>query len=142
MISVEISPGEAYDRMCILIIKRNKIKDHDKLCIINQQYHMLEKEITDYINNDVDFSDLCMSDVSELLAELIRVNTIIWNVEDIVRECESKGDFGQEFVKAARTVYHTNDARHRAKKEIDRLFKSELSEQKEHTIYEKDITIG
>jgi hypothetical protein len=123
---VEISNGELLDKFSILEIKMGNITDPDKLTNIENEYKELTSDCTDLLRN---------STISSLYAELKSINQKLWTVEDDIRECERRKDFGQEFISLAREVYFTNDERARAKKEINLASGSSLVEEKSYQAY-------
>ena len=123
---VEISNGELLDKFSILEIKMGNITDPAKLTNIENEYKELTSDCTDLLRN---------STISSLYAELKSVNQKLWTVEDDIRECERRKDFGPEFVSLAREVYFTNDERARVKKEINLASGSSLIEEKSYQAY-------
>ena len=123
---VEISNGELLDKFSILEIKMGNIADPAKLANIENEYKELTSDCTDLLRN---------STISSLYAELKSINQKLWVVEDDIRECERRKDFGQEFISLAREVYFTNDERARVKKEINLASGSSLVEEKSYQAY-------
>lgn len=123
---VEISNGELLDKFSILEIKMGNITDPSKLVNIENEYRELTNDCTDLLRN---------SSISLLYSELKSINQKLWNVEDDIRECERRKDFGQEFISLAREVYFTNDERARVKKEINLASGSSLVEEKSYQAY-------
>jgi hypothetical protein len=123
---VEISNGELLDKFSILEIKMGNITDPSKLINVENEYRELSNECTDLLRN---------SSISTLYSELKSINQRLWTVEDDIRECERRKDFGQEFVSLAREVYFTNDERARVKKEINLASGSSLVEEKSYQAY-------
>ena len=123
---VEISNGELLDKFSILEIKMGNITDPAKLTNIENEYKELTSDCTDLLRN---------STISSLYAELKSINQKLWVVEDDIRECERRKDFGQGFISLAREVYFTNDERARAKKEINLASGSSLVEEKSYQAY-------
>jgi hypothetical protein len=123
---VEISNGELLDKFSILEIKMGHITDPSKLINVENEYRELSNECTDLLRN---------SSISTLYSELKSINQRLWTVEDDIRECERRKDFGQEFVSLAREVYFTNDERARVKKEINLASGSSLVEEKSYQAY-------
>jgi len=123
---VEISNGELLDKFSILEIKMGNISDPSKLTNIENEYRELISDCTDLLRN---------STISSLYAELKSINQKLWIVEDDIRECERRKDFGQEFISLAREVYFTNDERARVKKEINLASGSSLVEEKSYQAY-------
>ena len=120
---IEISIGEAFDRLSILKIKSEKIKEESKITNVIKEYFYLQNllnEELDVTEDDKDFK------------RLLNVNLKLWDVEDKLRECEEKGDFTNEFIKLARAVYYLNDARAIIKKEINLSYGSEFVEEKSY----------
>jgi hypothetical protein len=123
---VEISNGELLDKFSILEIKMGNITDPDKLTNIENEYKELTSDCIDLLRD---------STISSLYAELKSINQKLWTVEDDIRECERRKDFGQEFISLAREVYFTNDERARVKKEINLASGSSLVEEKSYQAY-------
>jgi len=123
---VEISNGELLDKLSILEIKMGNITDPSKLTNIENEYRELTSDCTDLLRD---------STISSLYAELKSINQKLWIVEDDIRECERRKDFGQEFISLAREVYFTNDERARVKKEINLASGSSLVEEKSYQAY-------
>ena len=123
---VEISNGELLDKFSILEIKMGNITDPSKLTNVENEYRELTSDCTDLLRN---------SAISSLYAELKSVNQRLWIIEDDIRECERRKDFGQEFISLAREVYFTNDDRARVKKEINLASGSSLVEEKSYQVY-------
>ena len=123
---VEISNGELLDKFSILEIKMGNITDPAKLTNIENEYKELTSDCTDLLRN---------STISSLYAELKSINQKLWIVEDDIRECERRKDFGPEFISLAREVYFTNDERARVKKEINLASGSSLIEEKSYQAY-------
>jgi hypothetical protein len=123
---VEISNGELLDKFSILEIKMGNITDPSKLVNIENEYKELTSDCTDLLRD---------STISSLYAELKSINQKLWVVEDDIRECERRKDFGQEFISLAREVYFTNDERARVKKEINLASGSSLVEEKSYQAY-------
>jgi hypothetical protein len=123
---VEISNGELLDKFSILEIKMGNITDPAKLANVENEYKELTSDCTDLLRD---------STISSLYAELKSINQKLWVVEDDIRECERRKDFGQEFISLAREVYFTNDERARVKKEINLASGSSLVEEKSYQAY-------
>lgn len=123
---VEISNGELLDKFSILEIKMGNITDPSKLVNIENEYRELTSDCTDLLRN---------SAISSLYADLKSINQKLWIVEDDIRECERRKDFGPEFISLAREVYFTNDNRARVKKEINLASGSSLVEEKSYRAY-------
>jgi hypothetical protein len=102
------------------------ITDPSKLINVENEYRELTNDCTDLLRN---------SSISTLYSELKSINQRLWTVEDDIRECERRKDFGQEFVSLAREVYFTNDERARVKKEINLASGSSLVEEKSYQAY-------
>lgn len=123
---VEISNGELLDKFSILEIKMGNISDPSKLINIQNEYRELTNDCTNLLRN---------SSINSLYSELKSINQKLWVVEDDIRECERKKDFGDEFISLAREVYFTNDERARVKKEINLASGSSLIEEKSYQDY-------
>lgn len=123
-LTIEASPGEAADKLTILRIKQDRIRDAGKLAHVGREAEML----------DAALAPLRASHpaILPLIADLRRVNEALWDVEDSLRLHEARGDFGAEFVRLARSVYETNDRRARIKAEINAILGSDIAEQKSY----------
>ena len=126
-IHVDIAPGELIDKLTILEIKLEKIKDERKLANIRSEYADLMRVFRSSI---VETSRL-----TTLIAELKRINAALWEIEDHIRDQERAGTFGQAFVDLARSVYRTNDLRAATKREINELLNSAIIEEKSYSSY-------
>ena len=126
-ISSEISAGELLDKMSILEIKMDKIKDTNGLNEINKEYSILKLAKDTHI----EFSD----EIKKLYAEIKKINLKLWNIEDQIRICEKKKDFGENFINLARSVYLNNDKRSKIKSEINKLLGSNIKEIKQYADY-------
>ena len=126
-ISSEISAGELLDKMSILEIKMDKIKDADGLNEVNKEYSIL-KQVRD---SHIEFSE----EIKKLYADIKKINLKLWNIEDEIRICEKKKDFGDNFINLARNVYLNNDKRSKIKSEINKLLSSNIKEIKQYADY-------
>tara|TARA_B100000579_G_C22567324_1_gene727275 strand:+ start:410 stop:802 length:393 start_codon:yes stop_codon:yes gene_type:complete len=124
----EISVGELLDKISILEIKLDMVKNEDKKKEIKKEYDILKKIQIDSVKLDGEINDLFKS--------LKKVNMTMWEIEDKVRICEKNKDFGQNFIDLARGVYFNNDKRSRIKLEINKKLKSNITEIKEYVDYE------
>ena len=124
--NIKISIGEALDRLSILEIKMIKIKDEVKLANIKKEH--------DYLKELID-NELSFDRVESYYRELFRINHSLWIIEDELRVLELNHDFGNEFIKLARSVYFTNDERAEVKKKINIDEKSEFIEEKSYINY-------
>lgn len=118
---IEVSIGEIVDKLTILRLKKLNITESNKLININKEY--------DYLYEIV-FHKLKIE--TEDFNSLFSLNKILWDVEDKIREKESKKDFDQDFIEMARTVYITNDQRFNLKKKINIKYNSSFVEEKSH----------
>ena len=118
--TIEVSFGEVLDKISILAIKLNQIKDEKKLKNIQKEF----SSISGIIPHDA-FSD-------PLYFELCKVNQTLWKVEDKLREHEQLNNFNEDFINLARSVYVLNDRRAALKKEINIKYNSELIEEKSY----------
>ena len=126
-ILTEISAGELLDKISILEIKLNKIKDKENLQEINKEYISL---------NDTKKSHLEITpDIQNLINQLKDVNIKLWSIEDEKRICEKNKDFGKKFIELARNVYINNDRRAKIKSKINKLLGSNIKEVKEYANY-------
>jgi len=125
-VNVPISIGELWDKYTILLIKKEKIKDEQKISYVLSEIKCLDSlmNLYSYKNND-------------LFIKLQKVNLELWDIEDNLRIKEKEKLFDNEFIELARSVYYTNDKRAEIKKEINILFNSQIHEVKEYVDYTK-----
>ena len=126
-ILVEVSIGELLDKISILEIKLEKIKDPQKLKFITNEHSILKNQL----DNNVESNEK----LSELFQSLKEINTRLWKIEDDKRQCEKDKDFGEKFIKLSRDVHFLNDDRAQIKLEINNLTGSTIKEIKEYTSY-------
>jgi len=126
-IEVEVSFGEFLDKIKILEIKRERIKDADKLININKELELLR---TTWENNPKS-----KIDISVELKNLKSINEKLWVIEDDIRDKERNKKFDQSFTELARSVYFSNDERARIKRIINEKLGSNLIEEKSYTDY-------
>ena len=100
-ILVEVSVGELLDKISILEIKKEKIKDPEKLKFINDEYEVLKNQLNQNVKSDEKLNDLFNS--------LKDINSKLWVIEDDKRLCEKNSDFGEKFIKLSRDVHFLND---------------------------------
>ena len=126
-ILVEVSVGELLDKISILEIKSNKIKDPKKLNFINDEYKILKDQLNSNIKD--------YSEIESLYNSLKEINLKLWVIEDDKRLCEKNSDFGEKFIKLSRDVHFLNDERSKIKLEINNKTGSKIREIKEYTKY-------
>jgi|TARA_B100001105_G_scaffold238793_1_gene216242 hypothetical protein len=125
----EISPGELLDKISILEIKLEKVKDKDRQKKIKNEYDILKK----VQNSSIEMSDK----IKDLYRSVSNVNIKLWDIEDKIRICEQNKDFGKNFIELARGVYFNNDKRAKLKNEINEILKSNIREIKQFVDYFK-----
>jgi len=123
----EISPGELLDKISILEIKLEKIKDKNSQEKIKIEYKILKK----IQNSSIEMSDK----IKDLYRSVSDVNIKLWDIEDKLRICEQNKDFGKNFIELARGVYFNNDKRAKLKNEINEILKSNIREIKQYVDY-------
>ena len=126
MLSVPISNGELIDKITILLIKKERIHDKEKLLHVANELAVLEPLQEKIVSDEK---------VSKLKHELKNINMQLWDVEDELRDKERKKEFDTTFIELARKVYFTNDKRSQLKLEINKLSNSELVEVKSYEEY-------
>ena len=126
-ILVEVSVGELLDKISILEIKQEKIKDQNNLKFIKDEYNVLKAELNKNIKND--------DKLKSLFNSLKEINSKLWVIEDDKRMCEKNKDFGEKFIKLSRDVHFLNDERAKIKLEINNHTGSKIKEIKEYTNY-------
>ncbi len=127
VLQVEVSAGELVDKITILEIKAERIRDPAKLANVHRELRSLKAARREALPSS--------EALDALAAELLRINERLWEIEDDIRDCERKRDFGERFVQLARAVYRTNDRRAAAKRSINELLGSELVEEKDYAAY-------
>lgn len=136
-VEIEVAPGELLDKVTILEIKLEKITDEDKLQHIRTEWSTLKvasDKLTLWLEENQRQQDL--KQLGLLIPQLKQINQEIWDIEDVVRNCEREQNFDDEFVQAARLVYITNDKRAVVKKAINVLFNSDIMEEKSYAEYQ------
>ena len=123
----EISTGELLDKISILEIKLEKIKDKETHKEINKEYKILRKTQ----NSNIEITEK----IKHLFDEIKNVNQNLWDIEDKLRICEKNKDFGEHFTELARSVYLNNDRRSKIKSEINKILGSNIREIKQYVNY-------
>ena len=126
-IIVEVSIGELLDKISILEIKKEKIKDTEKLKFINNEHSILKDQLNKNVKSDDKLNDLYQS--------LKEINAKLWAIEDNKRLCEKNKDFGKKFINLSRDVHFLNDDRAKIKLEINDHTGSIIKEIKEYISY-------
>ena len=126
-IIVEVSIGELLDKISILEIKQEKIKDPEKLKFINNEHSILKDQLEKNVKSDDNLNNLYQS--------LKEINAKLWVIEDDKRQCEKDKNFGEKFIKLSRDIHFLNDNRAKIKLEINNHTGSAIKEIKEYTNY-------
>jgi len=126
-ILIEVSVGELLDKISILEIKQEKIKNTEKLKFINEEHSILKDQFDKNVKSD--------QKLNELFETLKKINAQLWIIEDDKRQCEKDKDFTEKFIKLSRDVHLLNDERAKIKLEINNLTGSKIKEIKEYTNY-------
>ena len=126
-ILVEVSVGELLDKISILEIKQEKIKDSEKLKFINEELSIRKNQLNNNVKSD--------QKLNELFESLKQINAKLWVIEDDKRQCEKGKDFTETFIKLSRDVHFLNDDRAKIKLEINNHTGSKIKEIKEYTSY-------
>tara|TARA_B100002052_G_scaffold210541_1_gene192604 strand:+ start:2564 stop:2953 length:390 start_codon:yes stop_codon:yes gene_type:complete len=126
-IIVEVSIGELFDKISILEIKKDKIKDAEKLKFISDEHSILKNQLDQNVKSD--------EKLNELFKDLKEINAKLWVIEDDKRQCEKEKNFGEKFIKLSRDVHFLNDDRAKIKLEINNHTGSTIKEIKEYTSY-------
>ncbi len=126
-ILIEVSVGELFDKISILEIKKDKIKDKEKLKYILDEYNLLKEQMVNKVKLD--------EKLSGLFNALKDINSKLWVIEDDKRLCEKNSDFGEKFIKLSRDIHFLNDKRASIKLEINNQTGSKIKEIKEYTNY-------
>lgn len=125
IIKCEISLGELVDKISILRIKMENIKDSEKLQHVKKEESVLSQTLDELNLSNIDFH----------LKQMIEINQKLWTIEDDIRECERQKDFGERFIELARSVYFMNDERFKRKNAINKNYQSGLVEVKSYKEY-------
>ena len=126
-IIVEVSVGELLDKISILEIKKEKIKDPEKLKYISNEHSILKDQLEKNVKSD--------DKLDKLFEDLKQINAKLWVIEDDKRDCEKNKDFGDKFIKLSRDVHFLNDDRAKIKLEMNNHTGSSIKEIKEYTSY-------
>ena len=126
-ILVEVSVGELLDKISILEIKQEKIKDAESLKFIAEEYNVLKTELDKNIKSD--------EKLKSLFNSLKEINSKLWVIEDDKRMCEKNSDFSEKFVELSRNIHFLNDKRAKIKLEVNQITGSKIREVKEYTAY-------
>ena len=126
-ILVEVSVGELLDKISILEIKQEKIKDREKLKFINDEHSILKDQLDNNVKSD--------EKLNALFQSLKEINAKLWVIEDDKRLCEKNSDFTEKFIKLSRDVHFLNDDRAKIKLEMNNHTGSKIKEIKEYTSY-------
>ena len=126
-IIVEVSVGELLDKISILEIKKEKIKDTEKLKFISNEHSILKDQFEKNVKSD--------DKLNRLFQDLKEINAKLWVIEDDKRDCEKNKDFGDKFIKLSRDVHFLNDDRAKIKLEMNNHTGSIIKEIKEYTSY-------
>jgi hypothetical protein len=126
-ILIEVSPGELIDKLTILEIKLELIKDESKRASVSREYALLKSAYQTAIAEN--------EQLQELTGTLKRINRELWDIEDSIRDEERAQRFDSRFIELARSVYRTNDRRAAVKRQINTLLNSPIPEEKSYTHY-------
>jgi len=126
-ILVEVSVGELLDKISILEIKKEKIKDSEKLKFINDEYKVLKDQLDKNVKSD--------KKLEEFFNNLKKTNLKLWSIENDKRMCEKNSDFGEKFIDLSREIHFLNDNRSKVKLEINKYTGSQIREIKQYTNY-------
>jgi hypothetical protein len=126
-ILVEVSVGELLDKISILEIKKDKIKNTEKLKFINDEHFILKNQLKKNVKTD--------DKLDKFFQSLKEINAKLWFIEDEKRLCEKKSDFSENFIRLSRDVHFLNDDRAKIKLEVNDYTGSKIKEIKEYTSY-------
>ena len=129
-ILVEVSVGELLDKISILEIKKEKIKNLEKLNFINDEHSILKEQLDKNVTSD--------DELNSLYKSLKKINARLWIIEDDKRLCEKNSDFTENFIKLSRDVHFLNDDRAKIKLQINDYTGSKIKEIKEYTNYKDE----
>jgi hypothetical protein len=128
MIEIQTSVGELFDKISILNIKKQKIIDAKKI-------KNIEKELITLLEKAETFKSLDEESFHNYMADLIEVNTKLWETEDRIRILEKNQSFNEEFIVLARDVYFNNDKRFEIKSSVNKFYNSDIVEEKQYEKY-------
>lgn len=128
MVEIQTSVGELFDKISILNIKKQKIVDVKKL-------NNIEKELSTLLKKAESFKALDEESFRNYMADLIDVNTKLWETEDRIRILEKNQSFNEEFIVLARDVYFNNDKRFEIKSSVNKFYNSDIVEEKQYEKY-------
>ena len=126
-VNIPASIGELFDKMSILEIKKDRIKDSEKLKFINDEYEVLKSELEKNVKLD--------EKLEKFFVAFKNVNSKLWIIEDDKRKCEKDSNFGENFIRLSRDVHFLNDTRAKIKLDINNHSGSKIKEIKEYTSY-------
>ena len=126
-ILIQVSPGELIDKLTILEVKLDHMSDPAKLANVRREHDMIKQTLRE---NVADTPAL-----AKLIAELKATNLALWTIEDLIRNHEREGNFGDSFVQLARSIYRINDERAAIKRRINVLLDSAIVEEKSYANY-------
>ena len=126
-ILIEVSVGELLDKISILEIKKEKIRDPESIKFIEKEYLILKDQLDKNIKYD--------EKLDELFNKLKKINVTLWEIEDEKRSYEKNSDFGDKFIKVSRDIHFLNDDRSKVKLEINKITGSIIREIKQYTSY-------
>lgn len=121
---IEVSNGEIADKLTIIEIKKERIKDAAKLANLDKEFELLNEVVAGIIDKK-----------HPLYRELYEINCRLWEIEDHIRDLERNKEFNDDFVQTSRSVYFTNDKRSEVKRKINELTGSMLTEEKSYEAY-------
>ena len=121
---IEVSNGEIVDKLTIVEIKSERIKDARKLENLHKEFEVLDNAVAGIIEKK-----------HPLYLELLDINNQLWDIEDHIRDLERAKDFSDDFIQTARSVYYINDKRSEVKRKINELTESNLTEEKSYEEY-------
>ena len=124
---IPVSWGELFDKITILEIKIENLKEKNALKNVKTEHDQLN---TIYNNN------FLKNEIARVLFnDLKEINHKLWEIEDLIRDKERNKTFDKEFIELARNVYFTNDERSRIKRNINETFGSKIIEEKSYSKY-------
>lgn len=126
-ILIPVSPGELVDRLTILEIKSQRLTDEGQRANVAYELGLLSAAAKTAIPDS--------EEMRTLHEELKAVNEALWQIEDDIRDCERRGEFGADFIALARSVYRTNDRRAGLKRRIDETLGSAIRDEKSYAPY-------
>ena len=133
MITIPVSFGELIDKITILELKLQYIKESSKVINIKRELSLLNDSYHNYCQS---YSTAITHQIYPIRCNLVEVNRRIWSIEDDIRKKEKLKEFDEKFIQLARSIYINNDKRAKLKRQLNEIVNSEVQEEKSYEKYE------